>query len=368
MATNVSSLQIISFAIMTAMFLLTQRKYRRSSSRSQLVEEPYLVDRTISTLRNRHKVFDSRLCRRSGYKTKDYRLLKAVLAMDLRSVSALLDKGADANCKGLDELHVIHHAAAKGHVKIVELLVAHGASLHLESFQCRRAYYLTILHNHFEILQTLLKSVLKAAGLSLSRASEPCQLLEDAKRDPWWRYDLFVRLASVTITGNESFSNLNALRVQQEGEKANITEDIEQFALDIARVGSRARSAPILKDTSLALDAGDQRSKEIDEDLRLEQLNLFDPVLQNEDRGAATGIDVDIQKPTRRKAVSTAYTALFSYKSLTGQQKAIRGSKTKPTAWFCGHCFPSPMMNMIITPHCVTCGRKQDALARYEYV
>ena len=69
----------------------------------------------------------------SHSKFKNNCLVHACHLRNFAAVSFLVFLGADVNCKIPDEFSPIHYAARYGDMKILELLVQHGANLELET-------------------------------------------------------------------------------------------------------------------------------------------------------------------------------------------------------------------------------------------
>lgn len=101
--------------------------------------------------------------------TPAQQMLAAVLAGDAATVAELLDRDAqlaDLADRGLDRFSVLHLAAGRGHLAVVELLLAAGATVSRWSHDGSTPLHEAALRGHFEVAKALI-----AAGAN-SRATD----------------------------------------------------------------------------------------------------------------------------------------------------------------------------------------------------
>ncbi|XP_043466924.1 ankyrin-1-like [Leptopilina heterotoma] len=91
------------------------------------------------------------------YGTEDYTpIFLAVHNGDLNSVSTLLNEYNLA--ENIHEKRMLHVAAARGHLQIVDLLIKNGAKLNVEDVKGRTPFYIALLQNNVEVAEFLLEN------------------------------------------------------------------------------------------------------------------------------------------------------------------------------------------------------------------
>jgi len=90
--------------------------------------------------------------------TPAQRMLAAVLAGDADSVAALLDEDrqlANLADRAPERLSVLHHAAGRGDLAVVELLLAAGANVNKRSHDGATPLYAAALGGHLAVARAL---------------------------------------------------------------------------------------------------------------------------------------------------------------------------------------------------------------------
>ncbi|XP_043466889.1 ankyrin-1-like [Leptopilina heterotoma] len=91
------------------------------------------------------------------YSTDDYTpIFLAVHNGDLNSVSTLLNEYNLA--ENIHEKRMLHVAAARGHLQIVDLLIKIGARINVEDVKGRTPFYIALLQNKVEVAEFLLEN------------------------------------------------------------------------------------------------------------------------------------------------------------------------------------------------------------------
>lgn len=93
--------------------------------------------------------------------TSAQRMLDAVLAGDADRVAELLDQSPEL-CnlaeRSSDRLSVLHHAARLGHLPVVELLLAAGATVDKRDHDGRTPLHWAAIRGHLEIVRVLVEA------------------------------------------------------------------------------------------------------------------------------------------------------------------------------------------------------------------
>src|SRR5919106_101890 len=98
-------------------------------------------------------------------------LWAAARAGDIARVTAALDKGVDVNVKTRYGATALTYAADKGHVQLVEFLIARGADVNAQdSFYQMRAIDMAMMNNHPAVVTLLLERGSKGSTTVLSIA------------------------------------------------------------------------------------------------------------------------------------------------------------------------------------------------------
>ena len=98
-------------------------------------------------------------------------LWAAARAGDAGKVTAALGKGADVNAKTRYGATALTFAADKGHIEVVELLIARGADVNAQdTFYQMRAVDMAVTNNHLPVVKLLLEHGSKGAPAVLSQA------------------------------------------------------------------------------------------------------------------------------------------------------------------------------------------------------
>ncbi|XP_043466971.1 putative ankyrin repeat protein RF_0381 [Leptopilina heterotoma] len=91
------------------------------------------------------------------YSTDDYTpIFLAVHKGDLNRVSTLLNKNNLEEC--IHDKRMLHVAAARGHLQIVDLLIKNGAKLNVEDVKGRTTFYIALQQNKVKVAEFLLKN------------------------------------------------------------------------------------------------------------------------------------------------------------------------------------------------------------------